>query len=714
MCVLFAGAILLLNARPPGKPPGAADSEDSRSQNWGNPVRVSIIGENQEVQTTFVVGLKDAWYTDCGPSVASAERNTFVVVYYYKNLGPREELEPLAWGDVRKEIRTDKGHIFPGDSLRGSPQALFTLPEPKRDVFWWARETRKIEETGESALVFAIPKDEVPTEVRASGRIARGRVDLDLQFPKGRRGFRIYSEAFGFLPQKPEKAVPIFVEALQENDQNMRGAALDALGAIGPAAKEAVPTICNILLNHKEHGEVCSAAARTLGRIGPAASESLPVLNRFRQQSPLLKGLAFVGLRRAIYEALENIGSAKDATVAITEDLHTADILTSAEAFDELAKLAPTVPQAVLAIADVVSHKNQDWHRRIDAAKFLGNLGTKAKEAVPDLKMTLRELELMGARRWSSDIDLLAAIKEGLPKIDPNWESVAVAKPSETRAPEEPNPSSSESLKPTSPRGDNRLAHDVPPGLREGIDRLSQGLQARNDLAGSFSDYRLIVPPNYKGDETTYEIGFLRPGGTFYVFRTVDGGQTWSPLPATNPYLINVRNDAVEEARRKGTTGTPEANRATRGPQAESPRRPRNTGQPGMPGFATPSADEGPHPNGPLSGVWQSATGASCQLVDDGATAVISLKARTRTLLEFNGKLTRRNGESDSKHFEGSLNAVFAGDSKQHVLRTTATLDDADHLRLRFPDWPIYDKRGKLLGERPYSETLTRSDDVRR
>ena len=569
ICALVAGVVFLLDARTTVNGPGAPGSEDSASQNWGDPVRIEIVGENQEVLTTFLVGLKDAWCSNCEPSGGNG-KNTFVVVYYYKNLGPREELEPLARGDVRKEIRTDKGHIFPGGSLSGGPQALFALPEAKRAVFWWAKQARKIEEAGESALVFAIPKDEVPTEVIVGGRIASGRIDLDLKLPQGCSGFRIYSGAFGFLPQKPEKAVPVFVEALQDKDQNMRRAALDALGAIGPAAKEAVPAITNVLLDDdRKRGDMCIAAAGALGRIGPAASVSIPTLNRFRQRSPLLKGLAYVGLRRAIYEALENIGSAKDATVTIIEDLNSGDILASAEAFDELVKLASTVPETVLAIADVVSDKTQEWHRRIDAAKFLGNLGPKAKKAIPDLKKTLRELEQMGERRWSSDDELLASIKEGLPKIDQNWESVPVAKPRPTLPP---------------PQGYNRFAHDVPPGLREGINRLAHGLQERNDLTGNFSDYQLIVPPDYKGDETKYEIGFLHPGGTFYVFRTVDGGQTWSPLPPTNPYLIKIGNDEVERVRGKSRGVAQAKERPTGGPMAKVPQRPGDSGRPEVTG----------------------------------------------------------------------------------------------------------------------------------
>ena len=100
---------------------------------------------------------------------------------------------------------------------------------------------------------------------------------------------------------------------------------------------------------------------------------------------------------------------------------------------------------------------------------------------------------------------------------------------------------------------------DVPPGLRDGVNTLSQRLKERHESAGNFSDYRVIIPPNYKGDETEYEIGFLHPRGTFYVFRTVDGGETWSPLPPTNRYLIRIGEQARRKAR-SGMAGTDYSN----------------------------------------------------------------------------------------------------------------------------------------------------------
>lgn len=114
--------------------------------------------------------------------------------------------------------------------------------------------------------------------------------------------------------------------------------------------------------------------------------------------------------------------------------------------------------------------------------------------------------------------------------------------------------------------------------------------------------------------------------------------------------------------------------------------------------------------NRSLSGVWKSATGVHCQLVDDGAAVVVSLVSSTQTLEKLSGKLTRRSGDADAKHLDGTLHAVFTGNLKPRALRTIATWEDADHLTLRFSDWPTYDQGGRLMIKRSHRETLTRSE----
>jgi hypothetical protein len=303
------------NNRHTEKPAGATGSNDSASQNWGSAVRVTLIGENRQVETTFLVGLKDAWWTDYGstgirllPAGEKEEKRTFFIVYYYKNLGPREgsfSLGPAGpFSDKKVEIKTDKGHIFSGhDFSAGQMPVLFGMGPQKRDVGGWQpKQTTKIEETGESALVFQIPRDEVPIELITSGAI-----DLDAKLPQFQFGFRRYTDLFGFLPANCDKVLPGLIEALSDKDGHVRTAAMEVLGTFGGAAKDAVPTIANVLL-HDEYTDIRTVAAKTLGEIGPAAKDALFALrDPLRASQPMYGGAYTNALIAAAREAIARI-----------------------------------------------------------------------------------------------------------------------------------------------------------------------------------------------------------------------------------------------------------------------------------------------------------------------------------------------------------------------------------------------------------------------
>jgi hypothetical protein len=80
-------------------------------------------------------------------------------------------------------------------------------------------------------------------------------------------------------------------------------------------------------------------------------------------------------------------------------------------------------------------------------------------------------------------------------------------------------------------------------------------------------------------------------------------------------------------------------------------------------------------------------------------------------LREFTGRLGRTQGKAKAE-FTGSVDAVFVPNPRRNTIHVTATLDDENHLTLRFDDWPTFDPRnGKYLGDRKFKEVLTRSAD---
>jgi len=65
-------------------------------------------------------------------------------------------------------------------------------------------------------------------------------------------------------------------KALEDKDTYVRESAAEALGEIGPDAKEAIPTLIDLLQDREAY--VRKSAANALGEIGPHAKEAVPAL----------------------------------------------------------------------------------------------------------------------------------------------------------------------------------------------------------------------------------------------------------------------------------------------------------------------------------------------------------------------------------------------------------------------------------------------------
>ena len=108
----------------------------------------------------------------------------------------------------------------------------------------------------------------------------------------------VQRRALALLREAPcHVAVPLLVTELASNTPGARGRAADALGALGPAARDAVPALIGAMTGD---GPVRVEVVRALGRIGPSAAAAGPLLE------PLLRDFDFE-LREAAEVALDRI-----------------------------------------------------------------------------------------------------------------------------------------------------------------------------------------------------------------------------------------------------------------------------------------------------------------------------------------------------------------------------------------------------------------------
>jgi len=160
------------------------------------------------------------------------------------------------------------------------------------------------------------------------------------------------AEALGLLGPAAKDAANALTRALENTNGGIRKRAARALVRILPA-DEAVPVFVR-LLKH-ENPDYATTAAEALALLGPQARSAAPVLRRCLDIEPVYdaSGLndKYRWLRYAAIEALGRIGTASD--------------------------------EVVPALITQLTHEN-DYARR-DAAEAIGRIGPEAKAAVPAL-----------------------------------------------------------------------------------------------------------------------------------------------------------------------------------------------------------------------------------------------------------------------------------------------------------------------------------------
>jgi HEAT repeat protein/poly(3-hydroxybutyrate) depolymerase len=193
-------------------------------------------------------------------------------------------------------------------------------------------------------------------------------------------------------------------ESLKGADAGKRKAAAEALGKLGPAAREAVPALRQALAD--SDGAVRVAAALALWRVGGQAEAVVPTLlaalNDPRKE-----------VRQAVLEALWYVGPHAAAVAPALRDLLASpDRRLRIYAAYALWKVDPATDRALPVLAREL--KDRDEETREDLVGLLSLMGPAAREVTPAVLDLLKD----------KDVDLRGKAVNLLVAVEPSGEAV--------------------------------------------------------------------------------------------------------------------------------------------------------------------------------------------------------------------------------------------------------------------------------------------------
>jgi len=166
-------------------------------------------------------------------------------------------------------------------------------------------------------------------------------------------------------------AIPLLIGALKDENQFTRGEAVNGLYYAGPAAKDAVPLLVEMMSANGNKGFVGDCVAKTLGAIGPAAKDAIPYL---------IERLGRWDGSNAPY-ALSRIGP--DAVLDLIKATMSEDLKIQSAAVLALRRMGLVARDATPAL--IAALNSPKAKTRMDIARALGSIGPDASYAVPAL-----------------------------------------------------------------------------------------------------------------------------------------------------------------------------------------------------------------------------------------------------------------------------------------------------------------------------------------
>jgi HEAT repeat protein len=195
--------------------------------------------------------------------------------------------------------------------------------------------------------------------------------------------------ALGIVGVKSKDVMPALIGMASDKEPSVRIYAARAFGHIGLAAAPGVPGLIRMLSDKAIEGNVAREAAEALGRMGPGARDAIPALVQVARGGPYKNGYIASNAARA----LGLIGDATGKVIpTLIEALGSKDSHLRFCAVEALGRLGPMAKAAVPQLIQAV--KDKDTNVRQGAVIALGQIGPAAREGVPALIHMLKEWDI--------------------------------------------------------------------------------------------------------------------------------------------------------------------------------------------------------------------------------------------------------------------------------------------------------------------------------
>jgi HEAT repeat protein len=173
--------------------------------------------------------------------------------------------------------------------------------------------------------------------------------------------------------------VPDLIAVVKSTEgENLRRTAVDALGRIGPDAKDAIPTLVTVVKETEQPESLRCTAARAIGRLGPDAKTAIPVFSEMLRDPKLPPELA-----GAMVAGLGAMG--KDGVPALAEAVNKGSSISRRVAITQLAELGDVAKPALPALKEAAADKDRNIAvQAAQAARMIEGRGGRGKYVEKD------------------------------------------------------------------------------------------------------------------------------------------------------------------------------------------------------------------------------------------------------------------------------------------------------------------------------------------